>query len=73
MNKTISTGFGVGITFPLAGSLWGISVVLYLASWSFMISSSVTEEAAHLPWELDSDITRRLGSNERNGDLGAGA
>ena len=73
MNTTLSPDFGVGMTCPLVGSLWGISAVRYLAFRSFAISSSVTEEAAHLPRELDLDITRRLGSNERNRDLGAGA
>ena len=60
MNTTLSPDFGVGITCPLAGSLWGISAVRYLTSRSFTISSSVTEEAVHLPWELDLDITKGL-------------
>ena len=56
MNTTLSLGSGVGMTYPRAGSQCEISAVRYLASLSFLMSSSVTEEGIHRPWRLDPDM-----------------
>ena len=69
MNTTLSSGFGVGMTCPGVGSMCVISAVKYLASRRSLMSFSVTEEAIHLPWELDPAIAGEVGVK---GKIGTG-